>query len=262
MLFSLRRSCIYETGSLRPPEHDAIDHMPDISKSTNVTSTSSIQPYRPAASVGSSLSFTDIITSVDPFTHDALRQPTVDVIVQKQLLQIIGSRSAMHQIADTYFASMSKRLSILSAQRFYERLPKIESPNCAADFAALCLCIHLISQVPKPQDNSMQSSLYVTVKNINSLLEAATYHSLEAVQCRLLVAFYEIGHGIYPAAAASIGACAKLAHFAGFRRRSVLYSEKDESEIVMEEKRRTLWALHNLDRYGSPNLLSSLISNT
>lgn len=95
----------------------------------------------------------------------------------------------------------------------------------------------------------MQSSLYVTLKGIISLLEATSYHSLEVVQCRLLIAFYEIGHGIYPAAAASIGACAKMAHFAGFRHRSILSSNEDEREIVAEEKKRTLWMMHNLDRY-------------
>jgi hypothetical protein len=99
----------------------------------------------------------------------------------------------------------------------------------------------------------MQSSLYVTSKSIISLLEATSYLSLEVVQCHLLIAFYEMGHGIYPAAAASIGACAKIAHYTNSHHGSILSSKKDEREIVVEEKRRTLWALHNLDRYGSLN---------
>jgi hypothetical protein len=107
----------------------------------------------------------------------------------------------------------------------------------------------------------MQSSLYVTVKSIISLLEATSYHSLEFIQCRLLIAFYEMGHGIYPAAAASVGACAKMARFAGFYQESILLSLEDDREIVVEEKKRTLWALHNLDRYSHLNPSSTIISN-
>lgn len=58
-----------------------------------------------------------------------------------------------------------------------------------------------------------------------------------------------MGHGIYPAAAASIGACAKMAHYADLHHSSILSNKKDERDIVVEEKRRTLWTLHNLDRY-------------
>jgi hypothetical protein len=94
----------------------------------------------------------------------------------------------------------------------------------------------------------MQSSLYVILKSIISLLESTSYHSLEVMQCRLLIAFNEIGHGIYLAAAPSTGACAKIAHFAGFHRNSILSSHEDEREIVAEQKKLTLWALHNLDR--------------
>ncbi|RFU77119.1 hypothetical protein TARUN_5100 [Trichoderma arundinaceum] len=154
----------------------------------------------------------DITAGIDPFLHDSLRRPTVDVIVQKQFLKIIGSRSEMRQIANSYFASIARKISIISAQRFYERLPRIESPSCTADFATLCLSL------------------------------------------------YEMGHGLYPAAAASIGACAKVACFAGFHRKSVLSRHEDESGVVTEEKKRTYWALHNLDRYLNLSMGESIFT--
>lgn len=226
--------------------------VPDAPTKIDASSSRSYSPQssRSATDVWNSPSFTDVTSGIEPFLHDSLRRPTVDVIVQKQLLKIVKSRSEMHRIADSYFATIARRISIVSAQRFYARLPKIESPSCAADFAALCLCVHLVLQLPQPHDSSMQSSLYVTVKGIISLLEATSFHSLEVIQCRILIAFYEIGHGIYPAAAASIGGCAKMARFAGFHRHSILSTYDEEREIVVEEKKRTLWALHNLDRYS------------
>lgn len=96
----------------------------------------------------------------------------------------------------------------------------------------------------------MQSSLYVKVKGIISLLEATTYHSLETVQSRILVAFYELGHGLHHAATASIGACGKIARFIALHNDlKHPYPEETARGILLEEKRRTMWALHNLDRY-------------
>lgn len=236
---------------MRPPISEAFELPPSTSVGPENASEHSPQSTAgPTTRISAYSSLIDFTVGIEPFRHDSLRQPTVDVIVQEQLLKVIGSRNYMHEVASEYFATISRRISIVSAERFFGRLPSIESAKCAADFTALCLCMYLVSQVPRPHDRSMQSSLYVTSKSIISLLEATSYHSVEVVQCRLLIAFYEMGHGIYPAAAASIGACAKMAHYAGFNHCSVLSSAKDEREILVEEKRRTLWALHNLDRYG------------
>ncbi|KAL6816182.1 hypothetical protein V8C40DRAFT_254667 [Trichoderma camerunense] len=258
----LNRPCVYDKDTLRPVESEAGLKAPDAPTKTDANSSRSYSPQssRSATDVWNSPSFTDVTSGVEPFLHDSLRRPTVDVIVQKQLLKIVKSRSEMHRIADTYFATIARRISIISAQRFYARLPKIESPSCAADFAALCLCVHLVLQLPQPHDSSMQSSLYVTVKGIISLLEATSFHSLEVIQCRILIAFYEIGHGTYPAAAASIGGCAKMARFAGFHRHSILSTYDEEREIVVEEKKRTLWALHNLDRYLNLSMGESIFT--
>ncbi|KAK0761215.1 hypothetical protein N5P37_006162, partial [Trichoderma harzianum] len=256
------RAALHAHDTLRPVETEAGLKVRDAPTKTDANSSRSYSPQssRSATDVWNSPSFTDVTSGVEPFLHDSLRRPTVDVIVQKQLLKIVKSRSEMHRIADSYFATIARRISIVSAQRFYARLPKIESPSCGADFAALCLCVHLVLQLPLSHDSSMQSSLYVTVKGIISLLEATSFQSVEVIQCRILIAFYEIGHGIYPAAAASIGGCAKMARFAGFHRHSILSTYDEEREIVVEEKKRTLWALHNLDRYLNLSMGESIFT--
>ena len=205
----------------------------------------------PSTGTGVSLSpsLNDIALAVEPFRHDSVRRPTVDIIVRRELLKVVGSRERMHQISVAYFASISRRISIISAQRFYGKLPSVGSDSCTADCAALCLSICLSLELPQPGDTSMQSSLYITLKSILSLLEATAYHSLDSVQCRLLVAFYELGHGIHSASSASVAACAKIAQFAAVLHQPVPPSHgEDNRDIFIEERRRTIWALHNFDR--------------
>jgi hypothetical protein len=97
--------------------------------------------------------------------------------------------------------------------------------------------------------DSMQTELYVMVKSVVSLLEATGYNTLNTVQCRIVVAFYEMGHGLYPAASVSIGGCARLAIAVGLNRSKEQDMLSDDEIIEEEERRRTWWAIVNLDRY-------------
>jgi hypothetical protein len=247
---SVGRDCVYDEDALQAPginfDHPVADVYPPIYGAP------SISPQSSGTVPGSSAlpGLIDATASIDPFRHESIRKPTVDAIARKELLQIVGSPDNMRQVANSYFASISRRIPILSTKGFLERLPSTSFNSCDADFAALCLCVCLILEVPPPEDVSMQSSMYVKAKGIIGLLEATSYHSLEAVQSRILVAFYEMGHGLHPAAAASIGACGKIARSIGLHN-DLTYPSPEETAaaILVEEKRRTLWALHNLDRY-------------
>lgn len=82
-----------------------------------------------------------------------------------------------------------------------------------------------------------------------SLLEATCFQSLEFVQCRLIVAFNEMGHGIYPAASISLGACARLSRGIRLRKNRNELPDKEPARLEAGEKRRVWWAIVNLDRY-------------
>ncbi|RDW58511.1 hypothetical protein BP5796_12441 [Coleophoma crateriformis] len=247
---STGRSCVYDVAAPQLSSIDSDHPSAHVYGPGHGAPSISSQSSGTALGVSASAGLIDLTAGTDPFRHESIRKPTVNAIAQKELLRIVGSPNNMRQVASSYFAAISCRIPIVSAKRFLERLPSTVFADCDADFAALCLCIYLILEVPQPGDVSMQSSLYVKVKGILSLLEATSYHSLEAVQSRILVAFYEMGHGLYPAAAASIGACGKMARFIGLHSNSTFRNPKGKAwEILAEEKRRTLWALHNLDRY-------------
>lgn len=192
--------------------------------------------------------FPSPLTAFDPFQHSALRGPIVNAAVAAEALKHLGTFSNVSAISTAYFNSIYRRLPIISLQRFQTRLPSLCSSS-PADYTAMCLCMHLVQQTPVVGVDSMQSQLYVMVKSIISLMEATGYTTLDALQCRIIVAFYEMGHGIYPAAAISIGGCARLAIAIGLNKSLELEVLSDEQRLEGEERRRTWWAIVNLDRY-------------
>ncbi|TKA23903.1 hypothetical protein B0A54_17752 [Friedmanniomyces endolithicus] len=105
--------------------------------------------------------------------------------------------------------------------------------------------MQLLLQQPSANCRSMQSTLYANVKSTLGLLEALNYQSLEVVQSRLLCVFYEMGHGILPAASISLATCAKVA------RSKNLHKRNATSDVLEEERKRTWWMLLNLDRFLS-----------
>ena len=96
----------------------------------------------------------------------------------------------------------------------------------------------------------MQSTLYVTIKCFIGALESINSFSLEIIQCRLLITFYEIGHGTYPAASISIAACARTARALGLNKKQFeVESLKDHAATARAEaEKRAWWAVTNLDR--------------
>ena len=96
----------------------------------------------------------------------------------------------------------------------------------------------------------MRSALYVAVKQVLSLTDAADIRSVRVLQSKVLLAMYEMGHGMFAAAAATVGACAKAARLLGLGKPSDLDRDADEdANTLMEERRRIWWSIFNLDRY-------------
>ncbi|RDW58996.1 fungal specific transcription factor domain-containing protein [Aspergillus mulundensis] len=65
----------------------------------------------------------------------------------------------------------------------------------------------------------------------------------------ILVSLYELGHGIYPAAFLTIGACARYAVALGLDRDIFLWDHTESGWAAMEEKHRAWWAVVILERH-------------
>jgi len=150
-------------------------------------------------------------------------------------------------MATTFCETIYQRIPILCRRLFFERLPGFYSKP-EADFVTLCLCMHLVLQDPT-EGSSMQSSLYVMVKSTISLLEAANILSLAVIQSRILITFYEIGHGILPAASISVSACARSAREYGLNKKKFQQVFEDfQTRVRAEEEKRVWWGVVCLDR--------------
>lgn len=137
---------------------------------------------------------------------------------------------------------------MISDSRFHEDLSSKLFASSGMDFTMLCVCIKLIQQNPLPD---VVSSSYAVAKSGIAFLEATGYETLYAVQARLLLVLYELGHGLFPAASVSIGSCARCVRNMGLTPDSLNLRETAAAvtHCDAEERKRTWWAVHNLDRY-------------
>lgn len=133
---------------------------------------------------------------IDPFRYASLRQATIDVIISKEALTILGDIQAVERTASKYFATIFLRMPISSRASFYQQLPSLYTTP-RADFALWCLCMHLIVQRPDEveHDASMHSSTYVVIKGFIAAMESITELTLMTIQAMVLIILYEMGHG-------------------------------------------------------------------
>jgi len=184
--------------------------------------------------------------SIDPY--EPLQKTTVEAAICRNAIEILGNHDEVTTITTNYFDTLSNRIPFIWKDRFISRLQSVHT-NPHADFSLLCLCIYLVVQYPPKYGQNVQSSVYALIKGHISLLEASGFLSLEFVQARLLVSIFEIGHGLYPAASISIGACARTARAFGLNKKLFGNSVSDNfARQRAEEEKRVWWEIVNLDR--------------
>lgn len=191
----------------------------------------------------------DQIPDIDGSTEYSLSKKAIDRTVRLQVSRMIGNNlEAIRDVATLFFDTIHVKISFLSKERFLYRLNG-GLDDAPADFTALCLCISLVLQHPHPGVQTMQSPRYVIVKNIITLLESTgCYLTLEHIQCRLLVIYYELGHDISPGVSVSLGACARMARALGLNRNWHRPISNELGSAVAEEERRAWWTIFILDR--------------
>ncbi len=87
--------------------------------------------------------------------------------------------------------------------------------DAGPDLAMLFLAMKLVTALPSEHIKPAESPLYTAAKRFLALLEASGAVSLQYLQSMLLVAVYEMGHAIYPAAWMTVGACSRYADMIG-----------------------------------------------
>lgn len=155
-------------------------------------------------------------------------------------------------IATRYFEDIHTWMPIVSKYRFYNHLmnPLLEHRS---DLTILLFCMRLISwsAVDHADGDKPRTRAYLAAKRLLVDAESAGLLTLPILQAIVLVAIYELGHGIYPAAYITIGTCARYGTALGIDRQQQSDTGSPSlSEVEHEERRRVWWAIVILDRFA------------
>lgn len=90
----------------------------------------------------------------------------------------------------------------------------ISLQNSGPDLPMLFLAMKLTT-FSLPVENTGNNPLYLTAKGFLATLEASGVVSLVYLQAMVLIAIFEYGHSIYPAAWMTVGACVRFAELLG-----------------------------------------------
>lgn len=166
---------------------------------------------------------------------------SIDDVITERLSIAVGDESKVRETADKYFSTIHMWFPIISSTSYYGLLSS-NSIRPSAEYSLLSLSMALITKFP---DEGSFGSLYALLKTSIALVEASNIHSLGVVQARLLVALFEVGHGMNPAAFISLAAAARAAVAIGLNQNiNNPYSKNSELGL------RVWWGLAILDRYS------------
>lgn len=199
--------------------------------------------WMPAQSRFPSAMFLDI----DCFIYASLPVPKPSAEIPMDVLEILSNANALQQAVTDYFNTVHCWFPIISKKRMNMGHPLLEG---GSDLAMLFLAMKLVSSQPVNGVASADSHLYVAAKRFLALLESAGTVSIMYLQAMILVAIYELGHSIYPAAWMTIGACSRYAEILRLPsyKDSVVILGQAQTWTELEERRRVWWGIFILDR--------------
>jgi hypothetical protein len=170
-----------------------------------------------------------------------------------QILGLLGDMDEIRNIASKFFTHVHLWMPFISKKRFYEVYLPSYSKN-RPDVTLLFLSLKLLTSSPPRDPQNPQTRLYRTVKHFLVEVETSSIFSIIVLQAGVLLALYELGHGIYPAAFLTIGACARYAHALGIKTKTAASTRRVLTLVEVEERRRVWWALVILDRFAPISL--------
>ncbi|KGO43636.1 Transcription factor, fungi [Penicillium expansum] len=201
------------------------------------------------------ITFANIGGQSRPVTQPQLQARSEDVetapaagTVPQYILQLIGDLDEIRLTAARFFEHIHQWMPFISKKRFYDFYLQ-PSFHSRPDVVLLLLALKLITTFLPAGSRSPRTALYNSTKQFYLKVEGS--FSILVLQAGILVALYELGHGIYPAAFLSIGTCARYAHALGINVSRTVPTRRVLTLVEVEERRRVWWAIVILDRFVS-----------
>lgn len=214
-------------------------------------------PYTSSSEDGQRSQHVDLSTILflDPrvLSHGHVDIHGPSILVPGHILDLLGDITEVRQVASNFFKTIHVWMPFVSKKRFYDHFLHTSS-YLRAEIVLLFLCMKLITGLPPNGQRSPQSPVYFAAKHFYIELESYGMLSIQVLQAGILLALYEIGHAIYPAAFLSVGYCARFAHALGINSGATSQISKVTTLIEVEERRRVWWAIVILDRFETLSL--------
>jgi hypothetical protein len=179
------------------------------------------------------------------FQRSLGRLPDVGFSVDPAVLDFLGNVGTEQAFLSKYFAMIHPWLPCLSRKHFMERV--INPLGSARPGNTLLIAAMKLVALP-PSDPNPRSGVYASIKADISRAVTNGLFELRIFQAMLLLALYEMGHAIHPAAYMTVGLCMRYGNALGFHT-TVEYSAGEmPTDTEAEERRRGWWAALLLDR--------------
>lgn len=211
----------------------------------------SAQPALPSRILSSRTSANEFPAAyfIDPevFRIAQMEFPRVNMSVQQVIGELAGSISDIQSSSTTYFNTVHKWMPIVSKRQFYATLLHRMTTR-RAELLLLTLSMKLSSS----NVEVAETDLYRAVKQLHFEAESCGTLSILVLQAGVIIALYELGHAIYPAAYLSVGRCARYAIGLGLDQTASTVGEMKLPWNEEEECRRVWWSILILDRLVIP----------
>jgi hypothetical protein len=182
---------------------------------------------------------------LDPviFESCGVQIPLGRVTIPSRIIDYLDDVILFKALITEYFKNVHYWMPVISRIRLHNLLSKRPLHQQEPDSILLLLSIKLILSIPDEGKNA--SEVYTITKHFFFLAEAAGCLTLQMVQAGIIIALYELGHGIYPAAFSTISTCARFGTALGLDE----LSAADLAGAGGEEKIRVWWGVLIVDQY-------------
>jgi hypothetical protein len=204
------------------------------------------------------------------FREASLEIPRLDLDIPDEIALHLGDRQQMRETTAEFFQLTRSWMSIVSPRRHLAAVLNPLSPARRPN-ALLALCMKLCCLPVSRRDGGAEAeaerriSLYRLVKRFYAEVESTEGLCLQVLQAAVLIAVFEIGDAIYPAAYLTVGACTRYGIAMGLDKINkdrmgggTNTSTGAVSWMDIEERRRVWWGVLILERLVFSQRLSLL----
>ncbi|KAJ6781869.1 hypothetical protein PWT90_06526 [Aphanocladium album] len=247
-----RLRCEYPAERKDRASHRApVNSTPPPSTATNASLASSESAATPSHSLTAFNVADDGIRAMrflDPrlFQQLDLQLPRSHLSCLDHVAELVGDVADITAICALFFDTIHTWMPIISKLQFHHTLPsRLTHKEKRHELFLVLLSMKLCCA----RTSTARTPLYDVVKKLQFDLELSGILSVQFLQASILIAVYEVGHAIYPAAVLSVGRCARYAACLGIDDTARPPTSMNLPWIEVEECCRIWWSIAILDRF-------------